>query len=88
MVSKGPRRSDPNNLEVLRYDEELRRDPPILIWATRPHSGGIQVAIVIKDPPPTTPGPRLNPPCGCDLYGSPRRRKGSHHDEDCGRWAA
>lgn len=88
MVSKGPRKSDPHNLEIVRYDEELRVNPPILIWRTRPHSGGIQVAIYIQDPPVAKPGRRPNPPCGCDLYGSPRRRRGPHHDETCGRWAA
>lgn len=87
MVAKGPRNDSGPNREVRRYDAELHDDPPIIIWQVKPNTGGIQVAVFIHDP--TKPlGRKPATKCACNLYGSPRRKAGPHHDEDCGRYVA
>ena len=85
MVSKGPRESHSHNVEQRRYDEELRQNPPILIWETVPNTCGVRRAVFIKDPPPGKSGRVPRPPCDCNLYGSPRRKPGPHHAETCAR---
>lgn len=70
-----------------KYDEDLRNNPPILVWKTIPNTGGLRVAVYVYDPQ-NKPGPRSRPPCECNLYGGPRRRKGDHHNEGCGRRTA
>lgn len=69
-----------------RYDAQLRANPPVVIWKLVPDSGGLRIAIYVSDPDTARPMPRRLPPCSCDLYGSPRRRQGSHHHETCPRW--
>lgn len=84
MVAKRARKSDPHNMEVCRYDEELRANPPVLVWRTLPRSGGIQVAVYVYDPVGISDRkPRTQ--CGCNLYGRPKRSYGPHHDETCDR---
>ena len=82
MVSKRPHHES-RRTQQARYEEELRNDPPIVIWELVPDSGGLRVAVYVKDPQPALPA---RPPCSCNIYGAPRRRHGPHHDETCGRW--
>lgn len=84
MVTKRPHHES-RTVQKARYEAELRTNPPTVIWELVPHSGGLRVAVYVRDPQAEQPGPR-RPPCDCGLFGSPRRRHGSHHAETCGRW--
>lgn len=85
MVSKRPRKSNKPRGQVVReFEEDLRNNPPVLIWELIPNTGGLRVAVFVKDPQKPL-GRRPRPPCECNLYGAPRRRHGPHHGETCGR---
>lgn len=72
---------DHRTTQDLRNDEELRQNSPVLEWMLMPNTGGLRVAIYVYDPPPG-----VRPPCSCNVFGSPRRKPGPHHEEKCGRY--
>lgn len=85
MVNKGPRESDHENAYTRQYEAELAKNPPILIWEPKPGNPWIRIAVFIQDYV-GKPGRRPTPPCICkDLFGSPKRRRGHHHDAECAR---
>lgn len=77
------RESHYNNAEQRKADDELAANPPKITWQKGP--GGIWIGTSVDDPPPKRPGRRPRPACACAIYGSPRRRSGPQHDEDCAR---
>jgi hypothetical protein len=87
IVTKPARPSYRRNADQHRYDEALRENPPILIWITVPNTGGLRVGRVVSDPDPEIGHRRRTPlpPCACNLYGSPRRQAGPHHEDECDR---
>lgn len=85
MPYRGARESDPDNRYQREADEEIAKNPPNIVWEPTGR-GGIWVARLVSDRH-VKPGRRRKsrPPCDCNLYGSPRRRPGGHHDENCAR---
>lgn len=66
-----------------KSDEEVRANPPRIVWERV--RGGIWVQRSVEDHG-GAPGRRPRPPCECiGLYGSVKRRVGAHHGEKCPR---
>lgn len=84
-----PRRTDRiirfKNAEELKAEAELAENPPDLRW--RLVHGIWQGREILPDDDEPKPVKKRSPrpECKCDIYGSPKRRPGEHHDVGCGR---
>jgi hypothetical protein len=82
-MGAGPRDSEYNNRYSREADEELAAKPPKIVWEKI--RGGIWIWRHAEDSPANGPGRRTRPECKCNLFGSPKRRPGPQHDDECGR---
>lgn len=83
MANKPARESGYDGEESRKADAEVAANPDQIVWERV--RGGIWVQRLIKYAPPKPRGRRPRPECKCNLFGSPRRRTGPHHEDSCAR---